>query len=211
MKLSRFTNRRGNILLLTVLLVLPFLLIFAGLASDMAYYGNVDAELQRAMDGAALAGAGNLGFAIGTLPDARNAAVTFASLNPYHGDPSIGGTITLDPNAANDDSELPPGSTSGGKVVLGIWDPTARTFTRCPGDCTPGTEGDFVNAVKTKFATTIRPSFLGVLGVTSLSPAAVAIAWAPPPRSRQTVRCPIALTWDVSLPRQRPGRGGSLR
>ena len=60
MLLRRLTNKRGNILLFTVLMVLPMLLVFAGLATDMAYYGNIDNELQRAMDSAALAGAGRV-------------------------------------------------------------------------------------------------------------------------------------------------------
>jgi Flp pilus assembly protein TadG len=66
MMLRRLTNQRGNILLFTVVAVVPIMLIFAGLAIDMGYFGDVDAELQRAMDAAALAGAGTLASIVTT-------------------------------------------------------------------------------------------------------------------------------------------------
>ena len=53
-------------------------------------------ELQKAMDAAALAGAGNLGFNASVFPTARQAAQTYAGLNPYSG-----GTISLNQNTAN--------------------------------------------------------------------------------------------------------------
>jgi Flp pilus assembly protein TadG len=68
MKLQRFTNRRGNILLFTVILILPLMLVFAGLTSDLAYFGSVDNDLQRAMDAAALAVRGSSGSARTIFP-----------------------------------------------------------------------------------------------------------------------------------------------
>jgi Flp pilus assembly protein TadG len=170
---KRLSNQRGNILLLTTILVIPVMLIFAGLATDIAYHGEVDAELQHAMDAAALAGAGQLAFSVDQFDDARAAAQQYAFANTYKT-----GTISLDPNVGNNET---------GDIVLGIWDPVARTFS-------PSTNGNLVDAVQTRFATTIPTSFLRVIGLTSLNAGATAIAWAPPPSLPGTCSFPISLT-----------------
>src|SRR5262249_44372725 len=169
MKLQRLTNTRGNILLFTVILILPLMLVFAGLTMDMAYFGSVDNDLQRAMDSAALAGAGKLGFSTDNFPAARAAARQYAQLNTYR-------------NGSNSDLitpfDLNDGNAPGGNIVLGVWDPTANGGR---GGFTPSLNGNEVNAVKTQFSTTIPTSFLKVLNVSTLNSFAQAIAWAPPP------------------------------
>jgi hypothetical protein len=51
-----------------------------------------------------------------------------------------------------------------------------------------------VNAVQTRFSTTIPTSFLKVIGVSGLGATATATAWAPPPSIPPTPCCPWALT-----------------
>src|SRR5262245_53509793 len=197
MKLQRLTNTRGNILLFTVILILPLMLVFAGLTMDMAYYGSVDNDLQRAMDSAALAGAGNLGFSSDKFDGARQAAQLYASRNTYRGGSSD--TITLGLNGVGT-----AGNDPTGDIVLGIWDPTTRTFT-------PSVNGNLVNAVQTQFRTTIPTSFLKVVGLSSLNSYATATAWSPPPTIPASCTFPIALTWDpLNFPPPGGGGGGGI-
>ncbi len=197
---KRLSNQRGNVLLFTVILALPLMLVFAGLATDLGYLGEVDAELQRAMDAAALAGAGTLGFSCdpALLPaenqfhKVRLAARQYASLNPYRV-----GTPTLDLNEPNPANLCSTGQSASGDIVLGHWDPTARTFV--------ATEDAFlVNAVQTRFSTTIPTSFLRLIGLGSLGAGATAIAWAPPPAVAPPPCCPVGLTPSLGAP---PGNG----
>ena len=61
MKRHLLGNQHGSALLFTtVMLVLLF--VFGGIAIELTYFGSTRGELQRSMDAAALAGAGNLGF-----------------------------------------------------------------------------------------------------------------------------------------------------
>ena len=48
-------NEKGNVLIFTTVLVVPLLIIFGGLALDLAHLGTADDELQRSLDAAALA------------------------------------------------------------------------------------------------------------------------------------------------------------
>src|SRR6476659_8518787 len=130
-------DQRGSILLFTTILVVPLMIILGGLAMDMAYYGTVDDELQRAMDAASLAGAGKLGFDSSAFPTVRNFAQSYASANRYKV-----GTISLGLNTANDPA---------GNIVLGIW--SGGTFT-------PSLDGSKVNAVRCQYSTTVPTSFL---------------------------------------------------
>jgi hypothetical protein len=195
------TNKRGNILLMTVVLALPLLLIFAGLATDMAYYGDIDNELQRAMDSAALAGAGKIGFNSGAFTAVRDAARQYASLNTYRGTSNANTIPPLDENLGNDNSEPScPGSTTGcGKITLGIWH-----WDEHPPRFEPSLNGNLVNAVRTQFTTAIPTSFLRVINVTTLKSYAQAIAWAPPPAIPPDRCFPIALTPGSDPP---PGNG----
>jgi hypothetical protein len=160
MDLARFTNQRGNVLLLTTVVVLPLMVIFAGLATDLAYLGLVDAELQRSVDAAALAGAGNLGFDGTVFLKVRQEARKYAGLdtNRYRV-----GQVDLQLNTGND---------LGGDIVLGVY--ANGTFRKSD----VGTE---VNAVLCRYATTVPTSFLRLLGFNSLPAAAQAIAIANPP------------------------------
>src|SRR4030095_11365093 len=75
-------NEKGNVLLFTTALVVPLMIIFGGLALDLAHLGTADDELQRSLDAAALAGAGKLGFDSSVFPAARAWAQNYALLNP---------------------------------------------------------------------------------------------------------------------------------
>jgi Flp pilus assembly protein TadG len=158
MKLGWLRDQRGSILLFTTVLVVPLMIIVGGLALDLSYYGTVDDELQRAMDAAALAGAGKLGFDSSVFPTVRSFSQSYASINHFKT-----GTITLDLNTANNPD---------GNIVLGIWN--AGTFT-------PSLDGSKVNAVRCQYSTTVPTSFLRLIGINSLATAAGAVAIANPP------------------------------
>jgi Flp pilus assembly protein TadG len=164
----RLRNQRGSILLFTTVLVVPLMIIIAGLAIDLAYYGTVDDEIQRSMDAAALAGAGKLGFDSSAFAGARQAAQDYATSNPYraekHAKQIITSTFTQ--NSGNADPN--------GNVILGIWNGVTRTFT-------PSLDGTLVNAVKCQYASSIPTSFLKLIGLNSLSTAAQATAISSPP------------------------------
>ena len=158
MRLRWLRDQRGSILLFTTILVVPLMIIFGGLAMDLAYYGTVDDELQRSMDAAALAGAGNLGFDPVIPAKVRTAARDYAKSNTYRT-----GQITLALNEAND---------LNGNIVTGIW--KAGAFTK-------SLNGSEANAVLCQTSTTIPTSFLRLIGLNSLTAAASAIAISNPP------------------------------
>ena len=171
-------DETGSILLFTTVLVVPLMIIFGGLALDLAYYGAVDNELQRSMDAAALAGAGKLGFDSSVFPAARAWAQNYAALNPYRAGAPTPATINLSLNTPN---------TASGNIVLGIWN--GASFT-------PSLDGTQVNAVLCQYQTTAPTSFLRLLGFTSLPVSGQAIAWATQPVTPPPTACvfPIALS-----------------
>ena len=175
MKLYWFRDQQGSVLLFTTV-TLVLLLVFGGIAIDLTYFGSVRRELQRSMDAASLAGAGNLGFDDTAFPAARVAAQDYAAFNGYS-DPAAG-VISLNQNTANDPN---------GQIVLGIWD---------GGSFTPSLDGSQVNAVRCQFATTIPTSFLRLLGRNTLPVSARAIAVSNPPLNPEPGTCvfPIALS-----------------
>jgi len=160
MKCHRLNNQHGSVLLFTTV-TLVLLLVFGGIAIDLTYFGSVRRELQRSMDAAALAGAGNLGFDDTAFPAARAAAQNYANLNGYS-DPAAG-VVSLNLNPANDPN---------GQIVLGIWN--GNNFT-------PSLNGTQVNAVLCQYARPIPTSFLQLLGMTNLAVSAQAIAVTNPP------------------------------
>lgn len=166
-------DQRGSILLFTTILVVPLMIIFGGLAMDMAYYGTVDDEIQRAMDAAALAGAGKLGFDSSAFPTVRSNAQTYATVNKFKT-----GTISLSANTSNDPA---------GNIVLGIWN---------SGIFTPSLDGSRVNAVRCQYQTTVQTSFLRLVGINTLAAGAQAVAIANPPATPGcgTPILPIAVT-----------------
>ncbi len=170
-------DQRGSILLFTTVAVVPIMIVMGGLAMDMAYYGSVDAELQRSMDAAALAGAGKLGFNDSVFPAARLSAQQYAAQNPYRAG-TRAGTINLNLNSGN---------ASSGDIVLGIWN--GSTFT-------PSLDGTQVNAVRCQYTTQVPMSFLRLLGLNTLTAAAEAIGWAAPPATPPPTACtfPVAVS-----------------
>ena len=173
--MDALNNQRGSALLFTTV-TLVLLLVFGGIAIDLTYFGSVRREIQRSMDAAALAGAGNLGFDDTAFPAARAAAQNYASLNGYS-DPAAG-SVALSLNAANDPN---------GQIVLGIWDGI---------NFTSSLDGSRVNAVRCQFATTVPTTFLRLLGILNLPVSAQAIAIANPPLTAEEGTCvfPIALS-----------------
>jgi Flp pilus assembly protein TadG len=171
-------NEKGNVLIFTTVLVVPLMIIFGGLALDLAHLGTADDEVQRSLDAAALAGAGKLGFDSSAFPAARSWAQNYALLNPLRKAGATQATINLNlntPNAAN------------GDIVLGIWNGSSFT---------PSLDGTRVNAVLCRYQTTIPMTFLRLLGFTSLPVAGEAIAWATQPVTPPPTECvfPIALS-----------------
>lgn len=175
MKCHRLNNQHGSVLLFTTV-TLVLLLVFGGIAIDLTYVGSVRRELQRSMDAAALAGAGNLGFDDTAFPAARAAVQNYAGSNGYSDSPA--GAIALNLNAANDPN---------GQIILGIWN---------GANFAPSLDGTRVNAVRCQFATTIPTSFLRLLGMANLPMSAQAIAVANPPLTAEEGTCvfPIGLS-----------------
>ena len=175
MKYRWLKDHRGSVLIFTIFLLL-LLLIMGGFAIDLAYVATARRQLQRSMDSASLAGAGNLGFDATAFPAARGAAQQYATLNGYSAPGS--GTITLNQNLAN---------LSNGDIILGVWDGAGFT---------PSLDGSVVNAVQTQVARTIPTSFLRIMGINNLPVAAQAIAVSNPPETIPPDTCvfPIALS-----------------
>ncbi len=173
-------NERGTVLLF-MLGSLLFLLVFGGFAIDLAFYSVAKGELQRSMDAASLAGAGQLGFNETVFPAVRQEAQNFADLNPTRAnlsDLNPTGAISLDLN---------PGNDANGDIVLGVWDGAAFI---------PSTDGTQVNAVQCQYATDVPTSFLGILGFNTLPVSARAIAVANPPNALPPDQCmfPVGVT-----------------
>jgi len=162
---------RGVILLLTIVLVIPFMLVMAGLAVDVASLVATRTELHRATDAAALAGAGKLGFDDTVFPAARANAVTFAAQNPARY-----GQVVLDPNVSNNPA---------GDVVLGIWN---------AGAFTPSVDGTVVNAVLCRTRLNTPTSFLRLIGLTTMAMSAQSVAVSNPPNSPPACVFPIGVT-----------------
>src|SRR5215510_15696300 len=143
-------NEKGSVLLFTTVLVVPLMIIFAGLTLDLAHLGAVDDELQRSLDAAALAGAGKLGFDSSVWGAARLSAQNYALFNPirtppYPPNPAANltwATVNLGLNAAN---------AANGDIVLGRWD--GASFTPYPGP--PVVAENQVNAVLCRYQTTV--------------------------------------------------------
>jgi Flp pilus assembly protein TadG len=191
-------NEKGNVLLFTTALVVPLLIIFGGLALDLAHLGVADNELQRSLDAAALAGAGKLGFDSSVFDAARLSAQNYALLNtirfaedpPNSGVSKTPASVTLGLNTAN---------ATNGDIVLGHWD--GASFT-------PTLTGNQVNAVLCRYQTRVPMTFLRLLGFTFLPVNGHAIAWATQPVTPPVDACvfPIALSSCFFTP---PEGGGT--
>jgi len=181
-------NEKGNVLLFTTVLVVPLMIIFGGLALDLAHLGTADDELQRSLDAAALAGAGKLAFDSSVWPAARASAQSYALFNPIRTPPyppqagynTTWASVNLGLNTAN---------AANGDIVLGRWD--GASFTPYP--TAPENQ---VNAVLCRYQTAVPMTFLRLIGFTSLPVAGEAIAWATQPVTPPPTACvfPIALS-----------------
>ena len=179
-------NEKGNVLLFTTALGGPLMIIFGGLALDLAHLGTADDELQRSLDAAALAGAGKLGFDSTVFPAARASAQNYALLNPIR-TPPYPPSATADPTWASVNLNLNTANAANGDIVLGHWD--GASFT-------PTLTGTEVNAVLCRYQTTVPMTFLRLLGFTNLPVSGEAIAWATQPVTPPQDECvfPIALS-----------------
>jgi len=179
-------NEKGNVLLFTTALVVPLMIIFGGLALDLAHLGTADDELQRSLDAAALAGAGKLGFDSSVFPAARASAQNYALLNPIR-TPPYPPSPTADPTWASVNLNLNTANAANGDIVLGHWD--GASFT-------PTLTGTEVNAVLCRYQTTVPMTFLRLLGFTNLPVSGEAIAWATQPVTPPQDECvfPMALS-----------------
>src|SRR5688572_5860597 len=183
-----FRDSRGSVMVFTMLAII-FLLVIGGLAVDFAYQFVVDNELERAMDAAALAAAGKLGYTDAEFPTARQFAVDFATNNAYHG-----GTINLDLNTGNAyTGSLASKAAPYGDVVLGIWDPSKPVGVGAGQRFEPSNDGNRVNAAWCRYKTTIPTLLFRLWGITSLTASAEAFATSNPPDTPSTCLFPIGL------------------
>ena len=166
-------KKQKGVVILFGIFVVVVMLAFGGLAIDIAAVAMDRSELHRATDAAALAGAGKLGFDSSVFSTARDFAVNFAANNATRF-----GLVTLDRNDAN---------AAGGDVVLGVWDGAAFT---------PSLDGSVVNAVQCRKTQAVPTTFLGILGITSLTTGAQSIAVANPPNGPGPITClfPVGIT-----------------
>ena len=125
------SDQRGTAVLLTIGMMV-FILAMVGVAVDLAYQFAAIGEIEKSMEAAALAGAGNLGFNATAFPGARQAAAQYALLNPHHN--PLASLINLNQN---------PGHAPNGDIVLGVWQ--NNTFT-------PSLDGTLVNAIRCQFS-----------------------------------------------------------
>lgn len=177
MKLTHALHQEQGAVVLFVMVLFATLLVFAGLAVDLAYQATASGEMQRSLDAAALAGAGKLGFDATAFPAVRAAAASYARLNTYrntYGSPE-GGIITLDQN---------PGNAPTGNIVLGVW---------AGGTFTPSVDGTVVNAVRCQWTTRIPTTFLRLLegNFSFLAMSATSIAVSNPPTVLPRNACPM--------------------
>jgi Flp pilus assembly protein TadG len=172
-----FRDSRGSVMVFTMLAII-FLLVVGGLAVDFAYQFVVDNELERAMDAAALAGAGKLGFDDTAFPTARQFARDFAANNAYRI-----GTINLALNTNNAyTGSLASMASPYGDVVLGVWDPGKPAGVGGGKRFEPSNDGTRVNAVWCRYKTTIPTTLFRLWGITNMTVGAQAFATANPPQ-----------------------------
>jgi Flp pilus assembly protein TadG len=183
--LSLARNERGNVLAI-VIAMLTVLFLISGVAMDLGHAISVKADLQRAFDAGALAGAARLALDPTDLSAVRTAAQSWAAQNPYSGGALGGGTGLTTP------------VDNSGNVKTGLWSGGAWT----PAITPPA--GVNLNAVRCQWTTTVQTSFLGLLGiplsVSGLSTAAVG----PPARP-----CPTCAVLPLGLPQCGFTSGGS--
>jgi hypothetical protein len=181
---SRWSGNQSGTVVIFTILSLSFMLILGGIAFDLAYVSTVKGEVQRSMDAAALAAAGQLAFGSYRFSPARDAAVSFAGLNA-----SRRGTVEL----------------ASANIEVGIYDGAAF---RMPVDAT---EDAMVNAVRCRYATTVPASFLRLLGFDGMPVQAYSVAVASPPRRPPANTCLFPVGISRCVFEQGGGVGASAR
>jgi Flp pilus assembly protein TadG len=181
-------DERGQVMVF-VLFTIIFLLVIGGLAVDLAWQYTVRSEIQRSMDAASLAAAAKLGFNDTPFPTVRQFARDFALKNPYHV-----GTITLELNGntgpgPTDYVDMNAQAAPYGDVILGVWDGTKPAGIGDGYRFKPSTNGSMVNAVMTRYKTTLQTSLLRMWGMTSLPMSAISIATSDPPSVPPPTAC----------------------
>ncbi len=147
---GRLRDRRGAAAVLLMVSTLALLAVVAGVINVTRLFA-VKAELQTAVDAAALAGAVEL--ALGGGDDARDSAIVYAARNLAEAGPVV----------------VPPEN-----VTFGVWDPWNSTFTPLPS----ALGADAVDVWASKNISGWLESVLGLFGIGA---AARATAWAGAP------------------------------
>ena len=173
--LQSLSSERGAILIF-VLLAVVFLFMIGGLAVDYAHLFLTDKEAEAALDSAALAAAGKLGFSDSAFPTARQFAQVFATKNPGHL-----GSIVLNANAGNAVPDLATQAAPYGDIVLGVWDPDKPEGVGAGRRFEPSLDGTIVNAVMCRYKTTIDTSLFRLWGINTMPVSAMSIATSNPP------------------------------
>jgi Flp pilus assembly protein TadG len=180
--LSSARNERGNVLAI-VIATLAVLLTFSGVAMDVGHAIAVRADLQRAFDAGALAGAARLAVDPTDLTAVRTAATNWAAQNPY-----AGGSLSLTTSSDN-----------SGNVKTGLWSGGAWT----PAITPPA--GVNLNAVRCQWTAPVQTSFLGLLGITTLNVTGLSTAAVGAP----ALPCPGCAVLPLGLPQCGFTTGGS--
>jgi Flp pilus assembly protein TadG len=117
-------DRRGNIILLTAFLMVIMMAMLA-LAVDVGYVYTMQAQLQRQVDAAALAGAGDL---IEGIDEAQETAREYMVRNP------VGSSTSVIDESALDDAIIEFETEHGDNLDMkvGNWNPVTRTFEETP-------------------------------------------------------------------------------
>jgi len=149
---SKQRNRRGSVLVMVAMMLAAFMGV-AAIAADIGRFYVVTGELQTAADAAALEGAATLQAANTATPEPAVDAAVIAW---------VAATNRADNNTL---------STTADSVVLGFWDPNARTFD-------PNLNGRRANAVSVVLTRKPVGVFSQMIGrTTGLPLARQGIAW----------------------------------
>jgi len=148
--LRRVMERRRGAVVILVAIMLVVLMAMVSFAIDIGYVANVQTQLQRAADAAALAGAAEMNRS--GIAAARTRAKQIGQLNG-----SSGTAITI----------------PDGNIEFGVWDLTARTFT-------PSASGQGGNAVRVTITQSPNLFFARAMGFMSKDVTGQAVAIATP-------------------------------
>lgn len=163
---QRLSDERGAAAVLMVVVMLAVLGV-AAVTIDVTRLMALRAELQTAVDAAALAGA--LELATGGGDASRDTALSYASRNTAETD-----SVILSPES----------------VVFGVWDPTATTFTPLPNAVG-------ANAINVTTRKGVGTYFAWALNFLDVSAAARATAWAASPIGATNCVKPWALPEEL--------------